>query len=239
MTIGATVGRELSITKICQRAYQLAGLLSPDQGIDSPNWPSRAGMARDFLTAIIDEIQTAGFLTRARTFENLTLTSGTYTYALSSSVWDVVGDAVYIAAGEDVAAASSETPVMQRDVETWHMIGTKSADSVPTLFFTDRSVFPVQVRLWPTPNEAGTIRFQVYRLLSDVSDGNSTPDLERYWMNFLIWELAHQLACAHSLPTEKCAYFATVSASKKQEAVKWSNQHAPTQIVIEHRTGWS
>jgi hypothetical protein len=58
-------------------------------------------------------------------------------------------------------------------------------------------------------------------------------------MNYLIWELAHQLACAHSQPAEKCAYFATVASAKKSEAVKWSNQHAPTQIVIEHRTGWS
>lgn len=239
MTIQADVGRELNITTLIRRAYQLAGLMSAEQGTDGPQWASRSGMARDLLTVIVAEVQTAGFMTRGRNFVYQTLTQGTYTYALPDTVWDVVGNGAYIAAAEtNVTAATSETPVVQRDVETWQSIGTKAGQGRPTFFMVDRSVFPLQVRVWQTPSEAGTIRFQTYRLLSNVTDGNATVDLERYWSGYLLFELAHQLACAHSLPTDKCMYFATMAQNKKDEAKKWGNQHASTTFVIEHRTGW-
>ncbi len=239
MTIGTTVGRELNVNTIVLRADQLAGLMAPEQGFSGPTWNPRAAFGRDLLETILDELQTEGVFARGVSFTNLTLVAGTAIYALPETVFDVIEDGSYIAAGEDVDAATAEMPVIQKDRETWQRIGTKSVESQPTLFFTDRSVFPIQVRLWPTPSEAGTIRFQTHRLLADTTDGNTTVDLERYWVQYLMWELAHQLASSASHPESKCARLAQTAAMKKERAKAYSNQGVPSQIYLDHPTSWS
>lgn len=237
MTISTSIGRELDVDVIVRRSYQLAGLIPAEQGTSGPNWAQRSALGRDLLETIVDEIQTEGVFARSVSMTTVALTSGTYTYTLPSTVFDCVENGSYIAASEsDLTKATAETPVIQKDREAWQVLGSKAATGRPIMFWTDRSVFPIQVNLWPIPNEAGHIRFQTQRLLSDVEDSNVTVDLERYWVQYLLWELAHHLASAMSQPDAKCMRLQATAAQKRARAKAQSNQSVPSQIYLDHPT---
>lgn len=238
MTVATTFSRELDVTTLIKRAYQLAGLMPPEAGATGPTWAPRASLAKDLLQTILDELQTEGVFARSASRIDLTLTAGTTEYFLPDNVWDVEGNGAYIAAGEDVDAASSETPVLQRDQETWQMMSAKSAEGTPILFWVDRTTSPVKVVLWPIPDEAGTIRFISTRLLADVTQGNSTLDLERFWAQYLLWQLAHQLAISAN-KLEHGAYLAGLAAQKMQRAKAAANTHVASQIQLDHYTAWT
>lgn len=239
MTVAVTFSRELNIGTLINRAYNLAGLMPADQGTTGQQWVSRSAMARDLLQTILDELEIYGVFTKQVKMTTLALTAGTFRYSLPANVWDVEGDGAYIAASEtDLTKAGSETPVMQIDREAWQVLGAKNVQSLPTLFWVDQSAALAQVVLWPIPNEAGTIRFQMTSLRADVTDTNATVDAERFWTQYLMWELAHHLAIA----ANKLAhgqYLSVQAQQKKQRAIGAANQNVASQIVLEHSTGWS
>ena len=238
MTVATSFTREMNVTRIILRAYNLAGLLAPEQGTSGPTWTPRDSLAKDFLQSILDELQTEGVFTREVDMVNVSLTAGDSIYDMPDNVWDVVEDGAYIAAGEDIDAATSETPVLQKDREAWQRLGTKSSEGRPTMFWVDRTASPVQVILWPIPEEAGTIRFQAVQLFADVTSGTKTLDLERYWMQYILWELAHQL-CVSANKLEHGGYCAQQAQAKRERGKAASNQHTPNQMVLMHRTGWN
>jgi hypothetical protein len=239
MPIGTTFSRQMDITTICLRAYNLAGLVPAEMGATGVMWDRRTPFAKDLLQSILDELETEGVFARDVTFFNVTLVSGTFIYDLPANIFDVVGDGAYIAASEtSLTQAAAESPVIQRDRETWQRMSAKSAQSKPTIFFTDRQADPTQVRLWPVPNEAGTIRFQGQRLLADVTDGNATVDLERYWQQYLIFELGSQLAIAAN-KLEHGSLLAQKAAMKKERAKAAANQGTSSFMLLDHYTGWN
>lgn len=239
MTVATTFTREMDITTLVKRSYQLAGLMPPEQGTSGPTWLPRASMAKDFLQAILDELQINGVFVRAVTRTYLTLTAGTAEYDLPDQVWDVIENGAYISADEtDVTKASSETPVIQKDREAWQQMSAKSSEGRPIIFWVDRTANPVKVVLWPIPEEAGTIRFQTQRLLADVSEGQKTVDLERFWTLYLVWQLAHHLAVSAN-KVEHGGYCSQQAEMYKARAKAAANQHVPSQIYLAHRTGWN
>lgn len=240
MTIQSTVGRELSVNDIVRRAYQLAGLMPAEQGTSGPTWAQKASLGRDLLETILDELQVEGVFARSVNFTSVSLTAEVYEYTLPDTVFDCSGDGSYIpASASDLTRADGETPVKQIDRETWQRMSSKAATGRPVMFWVDRSVFPVVVRMWPQPDEAGTVRFQTFRLLADTTDGNATVDLERYWSQYLLWELAHQLASAASQPDGKCMRLAATAKDKLEKCKTYAAQSVPNQIYLDHRTSWS
>lgn len=239
MTIGTTFTRELNVTKVCLSAFRLAGLMPAEAGATGSMWDRRTPFAKDLLQSILDELQTEGVFARSVSLISVQLTAGTYIYDLPDTVFDLIEDGAYISPSEtDPTKASSELPVMQRDRETWQGLSAKSATSRPTIFWCDRVANPIQVRLWPIPDESGIIRFQAHRLLADVTDGNATVDLERFWQQYLIWELGHQLAISAN-KLEHGQYLATQAAMKKERAKAQANQGTDSYMWLNHRSNWS
>jgi hypothetical protein len=116
-------------------------------------------------------------------------------------------------------------------------MSAKSASNRPNIFFVDQQANPTQVRLWPVPSEAGTIRFQGVRLLADVTDGNSTVDLERYWQQFLIFELGSQLAISAN-KLEHGGLLAQKAMKLLERCKAAANQGVASYIRLDHSTGW-
>lgn len=239
MTVATTYARELDITRLVLRSYNLAGLMAPEQGTSGPTWDRRASLAKDFLQAILDELGACGVFARSIRMETLTLTAGTFTYDLPDEDIDVLGDGAYISASEtDITKASSETPVLQKDRETWQRLGAKSGSSRPTIFWVNRVATPIQVVVWPIPDEAGTIRFQSQRLSADVTSGTATVDLQRFWTEYLVWQLAHHLAVSAN-KLEHGGYCAQQAMMYKTRAQGAANQNTPSFVRLDHRTGWN
>ena len=241
MTIATTFANELTISKVVQRAYNLAGLAPPEANNTGIQWQARQAVALDFLQVILDEISSEGVFARSVKFTNITLVSGTFVYSLPDNVLEVIGNGAYIdPTNLDITKASVETPVLQKDRESWQAMSAKAAESRPTLFFNDRATVPTSVRLWPVPGDSeagGTIRFQVQQLSADVSDPTKTLDLQRYWLPYMVWALGGYLATSANKDAKGQSMLAKAEQLKEQAKAK-SNQNTANAFMYMHSTGW-
>jgi hypothetical protein len=195
---------------------------------------------RNFLDSVLDEISSEGVQARLVDFQNVTLTADVSDYTLGESTIEVVGDGAYIAAGQSLTAAEGETPVKPVDRETWQAYSSKNATGRPVSYYAHHGTtgYQITLKIWPRPTEAGTIRFQTLRAPADTLDGSSTLDMHEFWIQCIVWELAHQLAVAQSLPITRCKYLAEIAQSKRTKARTWSGQKEDTIVQMGHQTGW-
>lgn len=235
MTVAETRTREFSVNDLVKRAYRRAGLLNehmlPSQ--------QQAADAREELELIIDALELEGLMVRSVIMEHVVLEAGTASYTLPDHVLDVIGEAKHIRDGEELDRASGETVIQAIPRADWQGISAKNATGLPSLYYPDRSGSQVVVHLWPIPDAAGTARFQVHRLRADNDVGLATPDVERHWGQYLVYELAHKLALSRSLPLPRCQMLAVEAARYLTKAKLKSNEHQPRQIHLTHRTQWS
>lgn len=232
MTVSTSINREFTIGELWRRAYQLAGLKELTQSLRDPE----KLLAKDYSEAIVDELSAYGVMARQRTFDTITLTSGTgYPYSMAATTLDVFGDGMYIAASvTDITEAPSETPVSQVDQETWHRISAKSATGRPTMYYANRVASTITLRYWPIPTEAGRVRHTVQRHLSDMNDENATMDLETYWVRYIMYALAGQLAEAASVPGSKIDRLQKTAAFFLMKARGLASPHTGTYLLLDH-----
>jgi hypothetical protein len=234
MTIATGRTREMDIGRICLRAYQKAGLVGESQSLSV----DKAAYARDLLGNILDGLQAEGLRARAVEFKNVTLVIGTSSYTMTTDVLDVVGDAVYIDPDETVSAAAGEVPIVMIGRDEWQLLSDKSATGRPTMYYVHRTGSPPQIRFWPTPDEAGTVRFQAHLFAADSSDSSKTVDIERALSQYVEWEMAHQLCLANSL-LQQARYYGEQAQRKLEVCKGFIGQRTPAQFVLRHRTGWN
>lgn len=231
MTVSSSSGREFSVATLVGMAYKLAGLLNVNQ---LPQ-PGQMGFAQQLLDTILDGLQSEGISARATVFENVQLEPGEYKYDLDAAVLDLVGTAMYISPSEtDLERANGETSIRQIPQEQWQTTSSKASSGRPSLYFAYRAVSPIQAWLWPIPDDTGTVRFQVHRKLADTDSGAATLDLELYWDQFVLWELAHQLAVSSSLSVSRCGYFAAQAEKKKMYAKSMARPQCDNQLMLAH-----
>lgn len=238
MTINPSRTRELNIGRICLRAYQLAGLANEAQNISA----DKLSFAKDVLENILDGMEAEGLRARAVAFETVTMVSGQSVYILNPDVIDIVGIASYIDPSEtDIDHAGGEMAVIPISREDWQLQTAKDATGRPIQFYAHRAASPVEMWVWPTPTDQdeGTIRLQIHRLAADSDDAAKTLDLERYWSQYITWELAHHVAMANTLNMGRVQYFRTIAAQHLEKCKSYSAQKTPAQFVMAHRTGWN
>lgn len=239
MTVATSATAELSLKRIALHAYRLAGLMAFEQSPSGVQWEARATHALEVLEMIVKGLEAEGRLVRARRFYELTLVADQADYDLPDDIMDVYGDAAWIQAGETTETATFETIVQQIDQDAWQRLGTRASTGRPTLFYAYRGQGNVQVRLWlqPDAENLGTIRFQVYNLLANSTSGNATPDLERYWAEYLVVALAVRLGEAAGQDSGKLNRLTTESVRLLDRAKRYSRQRTNNQAMLMHRTG--
>lgn len=238
MTVSTDRGTAMTIDAIVLTAYQLAGLLPPTATLD----PSRGAFGRTILNTILSEMATDGVSARWVDFYNLTLVSGTYKYSMPEYVVEVIGNGAYIAASEtNITQAASEFAVTEISREEWQNIGTKSTTGWTSWYYQHEGPgdYIKQVYLWPIPDEAATIRFQVQVQPYDSLTGAATLDLKTYWMQYILWELAHQFAMASSLPENRVSQLKARGRETREKARGLASGAIPGQMTMDHQTPWS
>lgn len=236
MTIDTSRTTELDIGQIVLMGYRKAGLLNEHQDCSAP----KLAAGKMLLETIVKELEIYGVTARSVVLERITVTASTNTYSLDASTFDVVGSAVWIDGDDpDPDHPQSVFPMTAVDREQRQTITSSAAEAQPTLFYVDKTTVPISVWLWPTPVDAGYVRFQSRRLSADSTDTTKTPDLERYWAQYLIWELGHQLAVDNSLNMVRVSHLAGVAQQKLQYARAYSNPRGSFQMTLSHSTGWS
>lgn len=229
MTIQSTRTEEPTVDKLCTSALQLAGITSAGQ---TPQ-ERELGQARDFLQMSLKDLQNYGVFARSVEFHDVLMVVGTYKYAMPDYSLNVVGDAMYINANQtDLTKAAGETIVQKQSRDSWQRNSSKDATGQPTLYFLNREEVPMEVWVWPIPDEAGTIRFQVEKRTADVSDGSATIDLQPYWDKFLAYTVAEMLAEAAGFDPAKLSRLANRAKQHRTQARQTANQGVSIQMSV-------
>lgn len=237
MTVSPTNTNEFTVGQIVTLAFNVAGLTNPSQRVNDAN----LGMGYKLLELTLKGLTTQGLLVRKIEFQTITLAAGTYIYTLAESVADVVGVAMYLEPGVDITKAPSETPIRPILRDEWQTLSSKDASSRPTLYYPHRTASAIQIRLWPIPSateDLGTVRYQANLWRADALDGNATADVERFWEDYLVWKLAHDLSVASNLPADKCAYLMSEAEKKLFFAKAYAMDRPDQQAVVDHSTPW-
>jgi len=236
MTISPTRGTELTVDEILTQALQTAGVLDTGQ----PAEEGDLAFGRRALDTLLDSLQAEGVYARSVEFYELALTAGEPYYTISGDILGLVGDGAYIDAAQvSTKGVNGETPVEMIDREGWQRLSAKGSEGRPQQYYLHRAAVPLQVRLWPTPDEAGTIRFQAQMLYADTDVGASTPDSRVFWNRYFTWELAHEFAVAKTLPVNKLSYLAKRSKELKKAAKSFANQTVNNFVHLDHPSPWS
>jgi hypothetical protein len=140
----------------------------------------------------------------------------------------------------DTVHTQGELVCKQIDIATWQTLTVKGAESSrPQLYAAFRGGATVELRFWPIPSEAATMRVKTVRLLGTSADGTKTPDLHRYWFDALVWCLAYYVAVDSGLPSEKVSFLYSMAETKKKACVRYSFEHTSQQAVVNYTTQWS
>jgi len=229
-----------AIDDIVAMSYRRAGMLNVQQ---SPT-TTQGAVARQVLSVLVTALEAEGIAMRAVQPGYVPLVEGQNLYTLPETVIDCVGNGAYIdpTVSQVPFQASSETPVIKTDRDTYQGLSSKSAQSRPTLYYFARNAPLSTLYVWPTPSASetgGQIRFQYHQLRPDVTDGTKTMPFERYWDEYFVYALAGRLALDNSMSLDRVGYLDQMAAAKKADAKGYSKQNVTMQASIDHMTGWN
>lgn len=230
----------ISINTLVLLAYKRAGLLPVEARISGANMTPKLEHGRQLLDLILDGLATEGFIARTTRFYDLPILAGEMQYTLPDSVLDVFEDAMLVpATNPDTRYTNGELVCKQVDISTWSTLTVKGSTSPrPQLYTAFRDGASVVLKFWPVPGEDATMRLKTVRLLGGNADGSKSPDLQRYWYDALVWQLAFALAVDSSMPAERIGILGPIAEQKKREALRYSFEHTGTQAVMNYPTQW-
>lgn len=232
MTVMSTATRELDINTILLRSFQLASQMPMEASASGTQWDARAAFGRDMLEMVVDHIQAEGNITRDVELYSITLTDGTASYTMPTDTLRVSGVAMYQETSSD-----PETQVTEMSREDYQVISDKDTEGSPSRYYATRGS-SVVVYPYPVPDtSAATLVVQRQRLLMDNTSGTATVDLERSWVKWLVWEVAHQIAVASGLPEARCGYLRSGAEKLLASCKMTSQQGTSTQAYMMHDGG--
>jgi hypothetical protein len=235
MPISTSPTTPIIINSVVLLAYKRAGVLPVEATTAGANMAAKLSHGKTLLDLILDNLAVEGFMARTMSFHDLTVVAGTASYTLPDTLLDVYEDAVFTETGE-----TTELICKQIDIATWQTLTDKTTESTrPQLYtvFKDGEL-PV-VELWPVPSVGGTLRLKSVRLLGENQTGTNSPDLQRYWLDVLVWLLAWYVAVDSSMPAETIAMLQMTAMEKKKGAVRFSFERPSQQAIVSYSTQWS
>lgn len=237
MTISASRTNELTLGQIVKLGYVQAGLAPIEQSINQV----KTTHALSLLDTIMKAVQDEGIFARSVSFQTITLASGVFEYTMDSDVLDVVGIGMWISADQASDPTNAvELPVKDILRDSWQTNTVKTSVGPPLMYYCHRAEAIPQVWIWPKPSateDGSLIRFQVHRLKADSTDANRTADAERYWQQFLIYELAHQLSLGAQKDLGRTQYLGGIARENKRLAKMYSFQRTETQLYLGTMSG--
>lgn len=242
MSIASTPSTLITLNDMILLAYKRAGVLPVEARLTGANMTPKLEHGRLTLNLIMDALATEGFIARTADFYDLPMVAGEPYYTLPGNVLDVQGDAMFVPSDNpDTKFTQGELVCKQIDLYTWSTLTVKGSVSTrPQLYCVFRHGASVNLRFWPVPSDAGVMRVKIMRLFGSSSDGTKSADLERFWYDCIVWQLAYYIAIDTSMPPDRVALLAGIAESKKRACVQFSFEHTSgPQAVVSYQTQWS
>lgn len=238
MTVSTTNDYDPNIDVIVKGAMVMSGLMNPNQSLTAAQHVADAVVCRELLSDILDALPSRGVTLRMLRFVEQTLVAGTYKYTLDADVLDVIGGGMYIEPGEDVDEAAGETFVTQVSQESWHRLSAKDSSGLPTQMFAYKGGSAIELRFWPIPDAAGTVRFQAHTKPGDSINGSDTVDLNTYWREYLKYELAHRFTLGKGGDLQRAGYFHTLAEQSFKAAKNKGQSRVAVRASCGHNVRW-
>lgn len=232
--VSSTPSVPASINTLILLAYKRAGVLPVEARLSGANMVPKLEHGRQLLDLIMDDLATDGFVARTTVFYDLPIVAGESRYTLPDTLLDVFEDAMFVPPDNlDTKFTTGELICKQIDLSTWQTLTTKGSTSTrPQLYAAFRHGATVELRFWPVPSVAGTMRLKASRLYGGNKDGTLNPDLQRHWYDALVWCMAHYIAVDSSMPAERVAMLQAQAADKKARCVGYAFEHTSVQAVV-------
>lgn len=227
MTISTVPASRISINQLVLLAYKRAAIVPVEARLTGANMTPKLEHGRQVLDLIMDELSAKGFVARTSGFYDLPMVAGEPYYSLPEDILDVHGEAMFVPEDNpDTKHTSGELVCKQIDQMSWATLTTKGSISTrPQLYCVFRHAATVGLRFWPVPSDAGTMRLRTTRLFGGSGDGQKSADLERFWYNALVWQLAWHLAVDSTMPPAQLQLLSAVAEAKTAECLKFSFEH--------------
>ena len=229
MTVMSSNTRELDINTLVLMAYQYAGVMNELQTAQGPQWDARSTYGRRHLEVIIDALGAEGIFERSMEAYDVTVVAGAESTELPADTIDVRSAMMQ---NDDSNLTEYRLDPLSR--ESYASLTTKAQEGPPRQFYVARTS-PMRLFLWPIPDAACVVTLQRQRLTFDNSAGASTTDLERYWMDYLVNELAARVALTNGMPMDRVMALQAKATAAQTKARGKSSSQLPNQIVVNHR----
>jgi hypothetical protein len=232
VTTNTVSNRKFDVSQVIRMALRASSVLSSYQEPDE----AMIGEARDLLDALLDNLAVEGVTSKTVEFQTVAIVADTSSYQLSESTLEVLEPVWFAAAGQG-EPPTTQTELQLVGSQKWRELETDRTGS-PMYLFADRGADGILARLWPIPDDSGTLRLRVQRMLMDSGPGTHTVELERYWVQYLIQALAAEIAQTKGLAD--VAQLCLVRAeTMKTKCLNQDSPHVDGQITWSHRTAWS
>lgn len=248
MAVNTSIADFPVIDELILDGYKKAGILPIEFGILSDvQWASKAAHGRRTLNRILAAASTHRFFEYFVNLDYLTLTAGVSAYVLDADILNIVDDGSYIPAsnGVQLEHTSGETPVKPMSAARWNQLSGKNSTGTPMHYFLTRNdeegtgVGALNVRLWPIPSEAGTIRFRTHRVPGSSSNGAFNPDLKRHWELWAVYALAYEFMVDSSMPLDACDRMKRDKDEAFEILKSYDTNNTAPDVVFVHSTPWS
>lgn len=246
MAINATPATVPIIDEVILDGYRKAGLLPVDYGIGSDiQWTAKAAHGRRTLNRLLAAFSTERFFEYFVNLDYLQLVVDDNRYTLDADILNVIDDGSYIPAlnGVEVELTSGETPVKPMSGFHWNQLSSKTARGTPVHYFIERNVQltgqAIEIRVWPTPSEAGKIRFRTHRIPGSSSTGSDNPDFKRHWELWAIYALAYEFMSDGSMPLDERQLMRADRDQAFDRLKSYDTNNTPPDVIFTHMTPWS
>ena len=152
MATSGTATFNLTVNDVIQEAYDRIGG-DPILGYDVRS-------ARRSLNIMFSDWANRGYNQWTVELKDLSLTQGTNTYTLDYDTIDIIN--------ANILDGSTEYSMTRLSVNDYAAISNKTSQSRPTQFYLQRLNTPV-VKIYPTPDQAYTIRYYRMRKIQDIT----------------------------------------------------------------------
>jgi hypothetical protein len=104
-----------------------------------------------------------------------------------------------------VESATNERELTRWERADYARLPNKAAAGSPTIYSPVRDRDAVLLRLWPVPTAGGTLKYEIARVVEDVTDLDQTVDVPQEWTEAVFTNLAVRLLPLYREPTQSDA----------------------------------
>lgn len=182
---------------------------------------SAEGKVRDHAARALESVVKAldaegSFLWRTSRL-TFTTTSGTASYTLNATAFDVDEPVSYLASG-----GTSRLPLMAMSSDDYRLLPDRTTSAKPTRYYIEKTLSSgrtaLTMYLYPVPNATGdTVEYRAQVRAKDHNTGATHPDFPSNWVKCLKYGLTAELAPAYRQLDAMASFIQLYQAEKQQQ----------------------